>query len=458
MAARARPIPRDEAVRLIRDHADTFGRPPLFVTRLGPERIPAYRLVQPLGAQRWSEALLAALGDHPLGDVVRRHRAHAARYSDEELRGHLVDFTRERGNPLRSRRWEEWAAEGVGRPHFGVIKRRLDADAIKAITGLTLDTSRAAVRKQRDETRRRGRAALRELAGLLGRAPRRVELRPEWLSSHPDARVRNAAAAGRWPSGDEIYEAYGSWPAALADAGLAPLPDDEAILVALLDYRQRFGFWPKRTDVALDRARRHPTTYELRTKRYREWGGPSDSTINAHFGQVANAVTAARARWPEYADDEPQAITPARAEAATPFHQLGTTQRELLSRVLYVGRVLELDVRRWYGPTRARMLCESLTRRGLLERDDESGWVSVPAAMQASVRDRVGVATSVPEAPPAPAPRELVTASLAHALRRLERGDADHVVIAREAKRPAVLLTASRYEELLRQQAPGSTG
>ena len=148
--------------------------------------------------------------------------------------------------------------------------------------------------------RREARATLVELADLLGRTPRRVELNPSRLSTHPSPTVQVAAERGCWLPLDAILAAYGgNWSKAVRDAGLPRLSSADDIILSLIDYRLRFQVWPSRSDIAMDRARRHPRTYPARAARYREWGGPSATRIERHFGSVGAAVKAAREVRPD---------------------------------------------------------------------------------------------------------------------------------------------------------------
>lgn len=225
--------------------------------------------------------------------------AKGVRYSDAELRAALIAFAAEHNGRVGSRAWEAWATRAPGRPRFAVLVRRLDPQTITTATGITIGPRR--VPHLEMETRRRdARATLVELAALLGRTPRRVELEPARLSTLPGATVQVAARRERWLALDAILAAYGgNWSKAVRDAGLPQLSPAEDICIAMIDYRLRYGAWPTRSDIAMDRARRHPRTYPARAARYSEWGGPSATRIEKHFGTVAAAVKAARETRPD---------------------------------------------------------------------------------------------------------------------------------------------------------------
>lgn len=304
------PIERDEAIGLIHDYVYEHDRLPQPPTRLGPRSLCALRLVRALGATSWSNALDIAMAGHPARARLHTHPANGARHTDAELHAALAAFLATHDGHLTSRDWDAWAARGPDRPRFAVLKRRLGYDAVTAATGITVSRQRMS-RHELAARRAHARDTLREIAALLGRTPRRAELDPQRLATRPEPHVRHAATDGRWMPIDAILAAYGgTWTTALSDAGLPRLDMRDGIILALIDYRQRFGPWPSTVDVAMDRARRHPRTYPARAARYRAWGGPCDTTIKAHFGTSANAVQAAKLRRPDLCGEQ-DAITPA---------------------------------------------------------------------------------------------------------------------------------------------------
>ena len=384
------PLGHDEAIRLIHAYVDENGRLPCFLTRVGPQGASAWRLIRALHSDSWSHALDIAMATHPRREQFRGHGANGARYSDAQLRAAMKQFAAEHDGPLNWPAWETWAAGVPGRPRLAVLKRRFGDAAITAVTGLKVDKSRAEHRRELAVRRERARGTLRELAGLLGRTPRRAELNPERLASHPRLEVRRAATETQWLTAEQILDAYGnSWGSALTDAGLQPLDVREEVQLALIDYRERFGIWPANSDLALDRARRHPRSYSLRAERYRQWGGPCKATIELHFGTVTAANEAARDRRPDLARADEHAHRPYQRARARPMSGLGAHQRDVLRMTLDSPDVMAGAIFQRYGRNEGRRLLSSLAQRGLVEPDGPQADTPIrvaPGALSA-VRD-----------------------------------------------------------------------
>jgi hypothetical protein len=106
---------------------------------------------------------------------------------------------------------------------------------------------------------------------------------------------------GDWPSTRVVRRVFGTFNAAIAQAGFTPRPapsrlatrryDQGQIERAIREWTGRYGEPPAMSDWDVYRARRQG--HEWRVERYREGDWPSTRTVCQHFGNFNNAIRAA---------------------------------------------------------------------------------------------------------------------------------------------------------------------
>jgi hypothetical protein len=160
---------------------------------------------------------------------------------------------------------------------------------------------RIALRRRRPYTPDEILVALRRWTQQYGEPPSTVDWEPSRARRNGQSWRADRFEAGNWPTTRIVRARYGTFNAAVEEAGLvtrqAPtrlrshLADPSAVLDAIVEWTRRYGDVPAMADWDPVRARR--LQQDWRIARYGSGDWPSTRTVLTHFGSFAAAIRCA---------------------------------------------------------------------------------------------------------------------------------------------------------------------
>jgi hypothetical protein len=143
--------------------------------------------------------------------------------------------------------------------------------------------------------------AIQRWVDLYGSAPVMLDWDPARARRQGHGWRAGRFEAGQWPTARVVCGAFGSFSAAVAQAGYVPRPapsrvranlaGPEDVLDAIREWVRRFGDVPSMADWDPARARR--LKQDWRIARYHDGDWPSVRSVAHHFGSLSRAIEAA---------------------------------------------------------------------------------------------------------------------------------------------------------------------